>query len=166
MWKNFSFPCMTIVGKLKFSPPVEKFKCLLSLSGDSILRGPVPRLDPPTNHLHLRTPGVPCKYGLASSAGGGKDRLNTILTFAIQNFHIFLKTSLSCDFQTVLFWDFRIDGLHTHGDNSQLKADSSLEVGPVDRRGSTGGLKVKGNSHCCYHDHHDYQDHQSHQDKV
>ena len=31
-------------------------------------------------------------------------------------------------------------------DNSQLKADSSLEVGPVDRRGSTGGLKVKLNS--------------------
>ena len=32
-------------------------------------------------------------------------------------------------------------------DNSQPKADSSLEVGPVDRRGSTGGLKVKLNSH-------------------
>ena len=25
MWRNFSFPCMTIVGKLKISPPVEKF---------------------------------------------------------------------------------------------------------------------------------------------
>ena len=51
-------------------------------------------------------------------------------------------------------------------DNSQLKADSSLEVGPVDRRGSTGGLKVKVNSHCWYHDRQDYQDHLSHQDKV
>ena len=26
MWKNFSFPCMTIVGKLKISPHVEKFQ--------------------------------------------------------------------------------------------------------------------------------------------
>ena len=25
MWRNFSFPCMTIVGKLKISPHVEKF---------------------------------------------------------------------------------------------------------------------------------------------
>ena len=26
MWRNFSFPCMTIVGKLKISPHVEKFQ--------------------------------------------------------------------------------------------------------------------------------------------
>ena len=26
MWNNFSFPCMTIVGKLKISPHVEKFQ--------------------------------------------------------------------------------------------------------------------------------------------
>ena len=26
MWINLSFPCMTIVGKLKNSPPVEKFQ--------------------------------------------------------------------------------------------------------------------------------------------
>ena len=26
MWGNFSFPCMTIVGKLKISPNVEKFQ--------------------------------------------------------------------------------------------------------------------------------------------
>ena len=26
MWKNFSFPCMTIVGKLTISPHVEKFQ--------------------------------------------------------------------------------------------------------------------------------------------
>ena len=26
MWKNFSFPCITIVGKFKFSPHVEKFQ--------------------------------------------------------------------------------------------------------------------------------------------
>ena len=25
IWRNFSFPCMTIVGKLKISPHVEKF---------------------------------------------------------------------------------------------------------------------------------------------
>ena len=25
LWRNFSFPCMTIVGKLKISPHVEKF---------------------------------------------------------------------------------------------------------------------------------------------
>ena len=29
MWRNFSFPCMTIVGKLKISPPVEKFLQLM-----------------------------------------------------------------------------------------------------------------------------------------
>ena len=26
MWRNFSFPCMTIVGKLKISPHMEKFQ--------------------------------------------------------------------------------------------------------------------------------------------
>ena len=26
MWRNFSFPCTTIVGKLKISPHVEKFQ--------------------------------------------------------------------------------------------------------------------------------------------
>ena len=26
VWRNFSFPCMTIVGKLKISPHVEKFQ--------------------------------------------------------------------------------------------------------------------------------------------
>ena len=26
MWRNFSFPCMTIVGKLNISPHVEKFQ--------------------------------------------------------------------------------------------------------------------------------------------
>ena len=26
MWRNFSFPCITIVGKLKISPSVEKFQ--------------------------------------------------------------------------------------------------------------------------------------------
>ena len=26
MWRNFSFPCMTIVGKFKISPHVEKFQ--------------------------------------------------------------------------------------------------------------------------------------------
>ena len=28
MWRNFSFPCMTIVGKLKISPHVEKFNTI------------------------------------------------------------------------------------------------------------------------------------------
>ena len=26
VWRNFSFPCITIVGKLKISPSVEKFQ--------------------------------------------------------------------------------------------------------------------------------------------
>ena len=28
MWRNFSFPCMTIVGELKISPHEQKFRCL------------------------------------------------------------------------------------------------------------------------------------------
>ena len=39
------------------------------LEGDPILRGPVPRLNPAPDHLHLGPPGVSRQHGLACSTG-------------------------------------------------------------------------------------------------
>ena len=54
-----SIPIFTCANALQCNP----------IEGDPILRGPVPRLDPAPDNLHLGAPGVSRQHGLAYTTG-------------------------------------------------------------------------------------------------